>query len=623
MKLKEFLNNFKKDSNTPEEMVMRKKMLYVILGFAMINLTVLGIGSFFENKITLGILDLTCLLLLTLALYYLRKSGKYFPATLLGITVISLLFIIIFATGGDSNTGHLWMFTYPLFTFFLLGSKRGIVVNFIMFIYIISFFLFGNLIEGTVHYSNHFAFRFIPAYLVVVTYSFIFEEFKKQIYQKLINQKTDLKNTVAELREKKEELLQLRNGLEEIVNERTKQLLEEIDARKKAQLQITESEKRFRLLFENSPIGMYVYTPEGKVKMVNKALVQMLGYPSEEQLLKVDVNDPNNFVDFDREKFNQELLTKGKVIGFKSIWKKYDGKPIYIQENASVLKNERGKIIQYQGTVEDITKVKEFEEALIEAKEKAEESDRLKSEFLAQISHEIRTPVNSILSFTNLLKEEISELGITDLMENFNMIENGGRRLIRTVDLILNMSELQNGTYKPDFQDFDLAEDIIKPIIFEFKTQAESKNIGLELNNNLTKTCYIEADDYTVTQIFVQLIDNAIKFTYEGKVEINLFHDDEFVNVEIKDTGIGISKEYRERMFKPFCQEDRGYTRKFDGNGLGLSLVKKCSEINNAKISFQSEKDVGTVFTVSFKRKYKDKSTDQENINSTLTESND
>jgi len=622
VKLKEFLNNAKKDSHTPEEMVMRLRMLYVITTFAIIILFTLGVGSLLENNYSMGILDLSCMFSFLAALYYLKKSNNYFTATSIGVGVISVLFLIIFATGGDENTGHLWIFTYPLFTFFLLGSKRGIIVNTMMFLIILLFFKFGHLINGTIQYSNHFIFRFIPSFLVVIVYSFIFEEFKKQIYRKLVRQKSDLLNTVKELREKKEELLLLRNGLEKIVNERTKQLLDEIESRKKAQAKISENEKKFRLLFENSPIGMYVYTPEGKVKMVNKALVQMLGYPSEKELMKVNVNNPENFVDFDREKFNQELLTKGKVIGFKSIWKKYDGNPIYIQENASVLKNERGEIIQYQGTVEDITKIKEFEEALIEAKEKAEESDRLKSEFLAQISHEIRTPVNSILSFTNLLKEEISELGITDLMESFNMIENGGRRLIRTVDLILNMSELQNGTYQPAFQDCDLAEDIIKPILFEFKTQAESKNIKLELNNNLKKTCYIEADDYTVTQIFVQLIDNAIKFTYEGKVEINLSHDDEFVNVEIKDTGIGISKEYQERIFKPFCQEDRGYTRKFDGNGLGLSLVKKCIEINNAKISIQSEKDVGTVFTVSFKRKYKDKSTDQENINSNITESN-
>ncbi len=602
MKLKEFVNNIKKDSNTPEEMAMRRKMLYIILAFAMTNLTVLGISSFFENKITLGLLDLSCLALLFLAFYYLKKSGKYFPATYLGIAIISILFMIIFATGGDNNTGHLWMFTYPLFTFFLLGSKRGIIVNAIMFLYILAFFTFGHSIDGTVNYSNHFIFRFIPAYLVVVTYSFIFEEFKKQIYQKLIAQKADLKQTITELSEKKEELLQLRNGLEEIVNERTKQLLEEIHARKEAQAKISESEKRFRLLFENSPIGMYVSTPEGEVKMVNKALVQMLGYPSEEELLKIDVNDPNNFVDFDREKFKQELYNKGKVTGFKSVWKKYNGEPIHVQENATALKNEKGEIIQYQGTVEDITKVKEFEEALIAAKEKAEESDRLKSEFLAQISHEIRTPVNSILSFTNLLKEEISELGITDLMESFNMIENGGRRLIRTVDLILNMSELQNGTYQPVFQEFDIAEDILKPVLQEFKAQAESKNISLEFSNCADNPCYIKADDYTVSQIFVQLIDNAIKFTYKGKVEVNISSTDETVSVEIKDTGIGISEEYQARIFKPFCQEDRGYTRKFDGNGLGLSLVKKCSEINNAQISIESKKNVGTKFTVTFKK---------------------
>jgi len=605
VKLKEFLHNFKKDSNTPEEMVMRRKMLIVITVFAIINLLILGIGSLLENKIFIGLLDAGCLIILTIDFLYILKSNNYFTPTYIGIAVIGVLFLILFATGGESNTGHLWIYTFPLFTFFLLGSKRGIVVNTIMLIAIILFFKFGYLIKGSVEYPEHFIFRFIPSYLVVIVYSFTFEELKKQIYSKVITQKQNLRNTIKELKEKKNDLLKLRNGLEEIVNERTKQLLEEIDARKRAQIKISESEKRFRLLFENSPIGMYVSTPEGKVKMVNKALVEMLGYPSEEEFLKLDVNDPSNFVDFDREKFKSELLNYGKVIGYKSIWKKYNGEPIYIQENASALKNEKGEIIQYQGTVEDITKHKEFENALIKAKEKAEESDRLKSEFLAQISHEIRTPVNSILSFTNLLKEEISELGITDLMDSFNMIENGGRRLIRTVDLILNVSDLQNGTYKPEFIEFDLAEDIIKPVLLEFKVQAESKNLEFIFNNNIEGSCSIVADDYTVTQIFVQLIDNAIKFTNKGKVEINLFTTGTHVVSEIIDTGIGISEEYQEKLFKPFCQEDRGYTRKFEGNGLGLSLVKKCSEINKAKILFESRKNVGTKFTVMFERKEK------------------
>lgn len=596
----EFIHSVKSEQYFPSEMAMRMKMLLVIVLFAIFYLTVLGLSSVIDKDIALGIMDLSGLLLLILTIFYLNLTKNYYRATYLGVTIIGILFLLLLATGGKSETGHLWMFTFPLFTFFLLGSKRGIIVNLIIIFAILLFFVFGHLINGTLTYSTHFIFRFAPSYALIAIYSYTFEEFRKKAHQKLVKQKNDLENTVEELTVSKTELKKLQTNLELLVEERTKQLNNEVEARKRDQEIIKESEHRFRSLFENSPIGMYVTTPEGNIIMVNNALVEMLGYSSKKELLSKNAEARDNYVEFDRENFKKEMEAKGKVIGLKSVWKKRNGESIYIKENAIAYKDRSGGIQYYQGTLEDITKHQEFNEALIKAKENAEKSDQLKSQFLAQISHEIRTPVNSMLSFTNLLHEEISDLGNQDLLESFDMIERGGKRLIRTVDLVLNMAELQTQNYKPNMQELNLEEEVLNSIIRDYKHDAKMKGLKLNFTNASTSSGYVLGDEYTLIQIFVNLIDNAIKFTYDGEINIKMYDSHKLLLVDVSDTGIGISEEYQKNLFKPFYQEEMGYTRSFDGNGLGLSLVKKCCEINKVDLSFQSEKNAGSTFTLKF-----------------------
>lgn len=235
------------------------------------------------------------------------------------------------------------------------------------------------------------------------------------------------------------------------------------------------------------------------------------------------------------------------------------------------------------------------------SKDKAEAAVRMKTEFLAQMSHEIRTPINSILSYTQLLKEETINVVPEELRFSFDMINNGGRRLIRTVDLILNMSELQTGTYEVIIEKCNLVE-VIEQLVGEFQTAAKSKNLDLMLLNRLEfEQGLMAADIYTVTQIFANLIDNAIKYTNEGSVEVVAFKTiDGFIGVDVQDTGIGISEKFQKELFDPFTQEEQGYTRKFDGNGLGMALVKEYCKLNQAKISVKSEKGVGSTFTVVF-----------------------
>jgi two-component system, sensor histidine kinase ChiS len=241
-----------------------------------------------------------------------------------------------------------------------------------------------------------------------------------------------------------------------------------------------------------------------------------------------------------------------------------------------------------------------IEKELIKAKEKAEESDRLKSNFLAQMSHEIRTPINTILSFTSLLKEEVNDKVDKDLKESFSIIESGGRRLIRTIDMILKMSEIQAGKLDVHLQEVDILNDVLNNLVNELRFLAERKKLELNIKCNAERT-KIFADKYSVTKIFQNLIDNAIKYTEKGSIDLNIYNNgNNQLYVEVKDTGIGMSKDYLSNLFKPFSQEDSGYTRRFEGNGLGLSLVKNYIEINKASIDVDSEKWKGTKVTVIF-----------------------
>ncbi|MFH0734036.1 MAG: PAS domain S-box protein, partial [bacterium] len=356
---------------------------------------------------------------------------------------------------------------------------------------------------------------------------------------------------------------------------------------------------------EQSPISVIITNTDGLIEYVNPYFEKSSGYSFEEikntnpRFLKTQHYKKENYAKL------WETIKSGEEWKGEFLNKRKNGETYWELATITSIKNDNGEITHYLAVKEDITHIKEIELELISAKEKAEKADKLKDEFLAQMSHEIRTPINAILSFAGLLKDELEDKLEDDMKTCFAIMTRAGKRIIRTIDLILNMAEMHTGYFQPAFEEIDINTRISEAILYDFKQSAADKNIYLNYNyNSTTKT--ILADEYTFDVIIKNLIDNAIKYTFSGGVEVNVFDsEDNKLAVEVKDTGIGISSEYLPQLFEPFSQEEQGYSRKFEGNGLGLALIKKYTDINGAKIIVDSIKGEGSRFIVFFDKNFK------------------
>lgn len=409
---------------------------------------------------------------------------------------------------------------------------------------------------------------------------------------------------LEELEKSSSEVESLNKKLHDVFKDKISELNFEITQRKKAELSLQKSEEQFRLVFQNAPIGIVIISRDGRIISVNKSFCDTLGFAREE-ILGIPIKhlfEKDDLDGFSDESFDFRGQPVADINSQKVLLKREGTEIDVIVKSVSILDDE-GKVKHYVMQLLDISEIKKVQKELVNALSKAEESDRLKSAFLAQMSHEIRTPLNVILASIPLIADEINSED-EDLKIILDSVKSAGKRLQRTIDMILSMSSVQSGNYKASFESFNLIPDL-KNLANEFKSLSEDKGLELKLKYD-SKTAIIIADRYTVNQIFQNLINNAIKYTLKGYVEISvksLYNNR--IQVDVKDSGIGMSEEYLNNIFMPFSQEDFGHKRQFEGNGLGLALVKKYCELNRAEIRVESEKNVGSVFSVVFDQNVK------------------
>jgi PAS domain S-box-containing protein len=364
---------------------------------------------------------------------------------------------------------------------------------------------------------------------------------------------------------------------------------------------VQEEIKKLSEAVAQNPVSVLIADIEGNVEYVNSRYLALGSFEKSDVIGK-------NFLDLELSASPAEKREEiWKTIINGDIWRgetrnvNSHGQIIWVNSNYSPIFNKSGEITHFLLLKEDISERKALEKSLIEAKERAENSDKLKSEFLAQVSHEIRTPINTILNYITLIRELYIESEDDELKSCFSGIDNASKRIIRTIDSILNMAELQTGSYNYKPKKIDLVNKILKPFIDEYRYSAKSGNLELNLKNKVEKPV-VTGDEYSISQIFDNLISNALKYTKEGSVNVKIRETENNLIVDVEDTGIGIEEDFIPHLFDEFTQEEQGYTRKFEGNGLGLALVKRYCEINKADISVKSEKGKGSVFSVSFKK---------------------
>lgn len=359
---------------------------------------------------------------------------------------------------------------------------------------------------------------------------------------------------------------------------------------------------QYKHLIELSPEPIVVLN-EDKIIFANEEALNLFGADNDKALIN------NSMLDFVEESHkNKARNSLSKIIssGEDSVIAEVrivnlKNEPHYIQGIASEIYFENKKAILVM--MRDISKMKAREDELEKIAEEAKKIEQMKSQFLAQMSHEIRSPLHAMMIAINLLEEELNMDNISAYPNYFRVIKSSSRRITKTVDLILNSAELTSNLYDPVFKTVDLNL-ILAQLIPEFKDNAGIKRLKLNFTSTTEHTKTI-GDEYSLMQIFSNLIDNAIKFTDKGQVELILKRDNEFnLIVEITDTGIGISQGYLSKIFNDFTQESNGYSRKFEGAGLGMFVVKKFCDLNDIEIKIASEVGIGTKITLIFITKH-------------------
>ncbi len=361
------------------------------------------------------------------------------------------------------------------------------------------------------------------------------------------------------------------------------------DKLRKAEKALQLSEEKYRKIIENSLVAIYHSNLKGEFIYTNQAMIDMFEFDTVEDITNYSVEQlyPNPE---GRKDFISQLLRKKTIrnMEMQLLTKKGNSRMVLLN---AFLDNDT-----IFGMLMDITDRKKDEEAVHLARIKAEESDRMKTSLLTNMSHEFRTPMNAILGFSDLISNESND---PDIAFFARKIHTSGQRLMGTLKAILDLADLEATRSKIKIADIYI-ENFLNDCLQSFSSTASEK--GLYLITEYTEGLCVKADEVLLQLIIHNLIDNAIKFTRKGgiTIETDLSYEGEsqWCIIRIKDTGIGISEDQFEVIFHEFRQISEGYNRSYEGTGLGLTLAKKMAEMLEGKITVESELGLGSIFSL-------------------------
>ncbi len=374
-------------------------------------------------------------------------------------------------------------------------------------------------------------------------------------------------------------------------------VVQDITDRKKAQQALKESEEKFRTIFNNAPLGIFRSTKEGKFIEVNPALAEMLGYDNPEQVVDniYDIAKQIYVKTNKRKGIVQNTLSTDEVTHFENVYKKRNGQHFTANLYLRAIKNKKGETLFLEGMVEDITERKQAEKALKESEAKLRQANATKDKFFSIIAHDLKSPFNAIIGFSDLLVNNIHKKNYEKIEKYGNIIAQESEQAMSLLSNLLEWSRTQRGKIDFEPEKFNLCE-LVEDVWDLLKSCAHKKNI--KFSQKIAQNFVIYADKNMLHTILRNLISNAIKFSYEnGKIELSALSKDKEIQIAVADNGTGMEKENAQKLFRIDSNVSKKGTNNEKGTGLGLILCKEFVEKHSGKINVQSKEGKGSTFT--------------------------
>ncbi|MEG3879428.1 PAS domain S-box protein [Microcoleus sp. herbarium7] len=382
----------------------------------------------------------------------------------------------------------------------------------------------------------------------------------------------------------------------------------DITDRQKAETALREAEEKYRNIYENALNGIFQTAGDGKYISANPALAELYGYGSTAELIAAQPNFQNQlYVEPNRRSEFLALMDEyGILSNFESEIYRKDGSIIWISENCRAVCDAAGNLLYYEGFIKDITDSKQAEIKMQQAKEAAEAANKAKSTFLANMSHELRSPLNAVIGFAQVMIR--SKALSRENQEDVGIILRSGEHLLALINQVLDLSKIEAGRtaiYEKNFDFYRMLDDLEDM----FALRAEEKGLQLMFDRDAEVPHYICTDEVKLRQVLINLLNNAIKFTSEGGVSVQVkggrskvrknsadkFPGRYSLHFEVQDTGAGIAAEEINQLFEAFVQTKTGKDSQ-EGTGLGLAISRQFVQLMGGEITVSSEVGKGALF---------------------------
>ncbi len=380
----------------------------------------------------------------------------------------------------------------------------------------------------------------------------------------------------------------------------------DITDQKQAAAALQESEKKYRELFENVPVGLYQTTLDGKIIAANEECLRIAHCPPERRAEWFAQDTRKSYVNpDDSRRFRDLLLQQGFVTDYEFALQRWDGSIAWVRSNARLLRDEHGRPVAISGSFADVTARRTIEEQLLLAKAQAEAASQAKSLFLANMSHELRTPLNPVIGFADLLADAPN---LDDEQREFaRIIKRRGADLLGLISNILDLTQIESGRTVLTPAPINPRQ-VVLDVARTAQIAAEARELTFACHLATDLPAAISADALRLKQILANLLNNAVKFTARGGVELTVTQDPAAAVTRaprsgevvllfcVRDTGIGLPPDKVAELFQPFVQAEMSYTRRFGGAGLGLAIARQLVEQMGGRIWATSAEGQGSTF---------------------------